>query len=111
MGILLKMGGIEGRAYQSKSSLINAQQRHYMKYIKPIENANFDVGRLAFQALGATAGMYTSFNPKDWIDKAHIGAQIYDALDPRTFEAKRMAQNKPGDLTGKTYTGKSRIYN
>jgi hypothetical protein len=107
------MGGIEGRAYKPSGvtqARINTEMRQYQKYIKPELDKQVDPGRLAFQAVGFTAGLAKG-DPISAIKYAEKGGEIYDFLDPRTFESRRMAGNAPGDLTGKTYKGSTRIYN
>ena len=107
------MGGLEGRVYKpSKVAQARAYSdaRYYQKYIKPELDKQVDPGRLAFQALGFSAGVVKG-DPFAAIDYAKKGGQIYDFLDSRTFEAKRMAGNAPGDLSGKAYKGPTRIYN
>lgn len=111
---LLKMGGIDGRRYypsKVSQARANTAARQYMKYEKPKQDAQVDVGRLTAQALGATYGIATSYNPLDWINKAETAGDVYDFFDPRTFEARRMAGNAPGDLSGMAYRGKTRVYN
>lgn len=108
------MGGIEGRAYnpsQVSQSRYNSQLRYYQKYTKPELDKQIDVGKLAVQSLGLAAGVATTPNPLTWVDYAEKAGELYDFMDPRTFEAKRMAGNAPGDLTGKAYKGPTKIYN
>ena len=108
------MGGIEGRAYNLSGvsqARYNSQLRHYQKYVKPELDKQIDVGKLAVQSLGYSAGVATSANPLTWLDYAEKAGELYDFMDPRTYEAKRMAGNAPDDLTGKAYKGPTRIYN
>ena len=112
--------GIDGKAYRPSNvsqARTNSLQRYYMKYVKPEENKDVDVGRLAVQALDFGAGQALPFWPG--IVKSAVNyavpmtkfENIYDWADPRNYEAQRMANNAPGDLTGKTYKGKTKIYN
>jgi hypothetical protein len=108
------MGGIEGRAYKPSAlaqSRYNSDLRYYQKYIKPQQDKQIDVGKLTTQALGFSAGIATSYDPRTWVDYAEKAGQIYDWADPRNYEAQRMANNAPGDLSGKTYKGPTKIYN
>jgi hypothetical protein len=112
--------GLDGKAYRPSNvsqARTNSLQRYYMKYVKPQENKNVDVGRLTAQALDFSLGQALSFGPG--IGKSALNyavpmtkfENIYDWADPRNYEAQRMAKNAPGDLSGKTYKGPTKIYN
>ncbi len=113
MCLKIIMGGLEGRIYKPSKvaqARANSDARYYQRYIKPEVDKQVDPGRLTFQALGATAAIAKG-SPLSIFSYAEKGGEIYDFLDNRTFEAKRMAGNAPGDLSGKAYKGSTRIYN
>lgn len=105
------MGGIEGRRYISSGVSLAREgtaKRNYMKYTKPLEDAQIDPGRLAAQYGGFVTALATG-SPLQSLNYAQKGGEIYDYFDNRTFEARRMANNAPGDLTGMAYKGPTRI--
>lgn len=107
------MGGIEGYKYTPSKvaqARANSDLRYYQQYIKPELDKQVDPGRLTFQSLGFAAGIAKG-DPLAAINYAQKGGEIYDFFDARTFEAKRMANNAPGDLSGMAYKGPTRVYN
>ena len=75
---LIKMGGLEGRAYYGYNNpLQNTKDRFYQKYVKPELDKEIDVGGIAAGVLGTTYSLATGGNPISGYNK---GQAVYNTV-------------------------------
>ena len=88
---LIKMGGLEGRAYYGYNNpLQNTKDRYYQKHVKPVLDKEIDVGGLAAGAIGATVALGTGGNPISGYKK---GQSYYNTV--KSFVNSRPAGYHP----------------
>jgi beta-lactamase class A len=118
----IKMGGIEGRAYQSKDPRQGSNLRYYQKYIKPELDkqaprnaANLlgqGVDKVINYAIGEGTGLGSSTveTIRSYLPKEASAQYLFDRAfwDKQDIENFHMRNNAPGDLTGKPVWSKTR---
>jgi hypothetical protein len=93
---IIKMGGIEGRAYYGyNNALQNTKDRYYQKYVKPVLDKDVDPLELAAGAAGVVGSLATGGNPISGYNQGKGYYNIVKAISNHRPSGYHPALDKP----------------